>query len=123
VFDAEKTPSWFKHPLSACFFVTSVTGKEMPWTLFYNHLQKLPMNATVFVRQPNSSEYKDLGHRNFTILPRVDEFISDEVDGSRKFFQVMAVHHLMQGDNLELYAVEAEPTWNLKKGRAIGFSS
>lgn len=81
------------------------------------------MNATIFVRQPNSVEYKELGNRKFTILPRVDEFISDESDGSRKFFQVMAVHHLIQGDKVELYAVEAEPTWQLKKGRAIGFGS
>jgi len=80
------------------------------------------MDATVFVRQPNSTEFSKLGKRKFGVLPRADEFISAEWKGSRKYFLVIGVHHAAEDDSsIELYAVEAAPPWEVKQGRAIGF--
>ena len=82
------------------------------------------MDASLFVRLPNVTEYSKMGVRVFSALPRVDEFISAEVEGKKKYFQVIAVHH--ESDNegaIEIYAVQTEPMWEAKKGRAIGFGS
>lgn len=80
------------------------------------------MDASVFVRQPNTKEYSQLGAKKFSSLPRVDEFISASHEGGQKYFQVIAVHHSTEKDGvIEIYAVQTEPTWEVKKGRAIGF--
>jgi hypothetical protein len=82
------------------------------------------MEASVFVRLPNVSEYTKLGVKEFSVLPRVDEFISGEFQGSNKFFQVFAIHHAMEKKGaVEIYAIQTEPTWEVKRGRAIGFGS
>ena len=78
------------------------------------------MDASVFVRRPNTSEYSDLGKKKFAVLPRADEFISLESD-AKKYFQVIAVHHAES--IIQLYAVETEPPWLAKKGKAIGFGT
>lgn len=82
------------------------------------------MEAIVFVRQLNSGEYNKLGPKKFTVLPREDEFISAKLEGGNKFFQVIAVHHLTHPEGtIEIYAVEAGPSWELKKNRTIGFGA
>lgn len=80
------------------------------------------MEASVFVRQPNSYEYNNLGKRKFSILPRNDEFISADFEGSKKYFQVLAVCHGENQGAIEVYAVQAEPPWLVKKARSIGFA-
>ncbi|HEY9490297.1 MAG TPA: hypothetical protein VIQ51_18300 [Chryseosolibacter sp.] len=80
------------------------------------------MEAFVFVRQPNSTEYSDLGAMKFSVLPRVDEFFSVKSDGAKKYFQVFAIHHVAEEDGaIELYAMEVEPSWKVKSPRSIGF--
>ena len=82
------------------------------------------MDASVFVRKPNSTDYSKLGTKNFSALPRVDEFISAEAEGSEKYFQVIAVHHATNKEGvIEIYAVQTEPTWEVRKARTIGFGS
>lgn len=78
------------------------------------------MDASVFVRKPNTTEYRELGKKKFSVLPRADEFISLESEG-KKYFQVIAVHHAGADGAIQLYAVEADPPWVAKKGRTIGF--
>ena len=81
------------------------------------------MEVQVFVRPLNAIEYEKLGIRKFSLLPRMEEFISTEVAGQRKYYQVVAVHHKADpGAGTEIYAVEAEPAWELKKSRGIGFN-
>jgi hypothetical protein len=80
------------------------------------------MEASVFVRQPNSYEYSKLGKRKFTVLPRHDEFFSADFEGGKKYFQVLAVCHGENEGAVELYAVQAEPPWLVKKARSIGFA-
>ncbi len=77
------------------------------------------MEASVFVRRPNATEYSKLGSKKFAALPRVDEFISDEWEGGKKYFQVVAIHHTEGA--IEVYAVEAAPPWQIKQSRSIGF--
>lgn len=78
------------------------------------------MNASIFIRQPNTTEYTSLGLKVFSVLPRVDEFIS--IDSEKKFYQIIGIHHQVdQKGEIEIYAVETEPPWRHKKSRAIGF--
>ena len=80
------------------------------------------MDASVFVRQPNASEYAELGEKKFSVLPRVDEFISMKQKSAPQYFQVIAVHHSLEKEGgIEIYCVQAEPSWEVKKARAIGF--
>lgn len=79
------------------------------------------MDASVFVRQPNAFEYTKLGTRKFSVLPRHDEFFSADFEGAKKYFQVLAVYHPEKEEEVEIYAVQAEPPWMAKKGRSIGF--
>ena len=80
------------------------------------------MEATVFVRQLNSIEYSKLGTFKFSALPRINEFVSAEHEGAQKNFQVLAVNHVVDKSvGTEIYAVQTEPTWVVKKGRSIGF--
>lgn len=80
------------------------------------------MDASVFVRMPNTTEYSNLGSRRFAVIPRQDEYLSAEWEGSRKFFQVLAVHHSVDTESLvEIFAVQSDPPWQVRKGRAIGF--
>ncbi len=82
------------------------------------------MDASVYVRQPNSIDFAKLGTKKFLSLPRVDEFMSAKYEGSQKYFQVIAVHHAVETEGaVEIYAVETKPPWEVKKGRAIGFGS
>ena len=82
------------------------------------------MDATVYVRPPNSYEYSKLGVVKFSLLPRVDEYFSAEHDGANKVFQVVAVHHHTDKVGvIDIYAVNAEPPWTVKKSRMIGFGS
>lgn len=80
------------------------------------------MEVTVFVRQPNAPEYDKLGKREFTTIPRADEYISAKWEGSKAHFQVITIHHCDDGKTIELYALQSDPPWEMKKGRAIGFS-
>lgn len=81
------------------------------------------MDATVFVRKPNTTEYRDLGRKKFSVLPRMDEFFSVE-KGAKEYFHVIAVHHSAgEAGTVEIYAVQAEPPWIERKGRAIGFGN
>lgn len=80
------------------------------------------MEASVFVRQANSREYSGLGALTFSALPRVDEFISTKQEGNENFFQVIAVNHAADKNGaIEIYAIQTEPTWIIRKGRSIGF--
>ena len=79
------------------------------------------MEVTVFVRQPNAPDYSKLGDKEFVTLPRADEYISAEWEGSKKYFQVVAVHHGDDGETPEVYAIQCDPPWELKKARTIGF--
>lgn len=80
------------------------------------------MDVFVFVRQPNSTEYSDLGAMKFSVLPRVDEYFSVKSDGVEKYFQVFAIHHVAEDNGvIELYALEVEPSWKVKRPRSIGF--
>ena len=79
------------------------------------------MDVSVFVREPNSGEYAKAGTRTFSVLPRVDEYISIDWEGEKKYFQVIAIHHASEDESIELYTVRSEPAWEIKKGRAIGF--
>lgn len=81
------------------------------------------MDASVFVRQPNASEYTDLGEKAFPVLPRVDEFISVKHEGTQRFFQVIGVHHSLDEGTIEIYGVQTEPSWEVKRPRAIGFGN
>ena len=82
------------------------------------------MEALVFVRPPNVNDYEKLGARDFFALPRVDEFISLEVSGARQYFQVIALHH-STGKNaaIEIYAVQSDARWEVKRKRTIGFGT
>ncbi|MGC1242326.1 MAG: hypothetical protein WA874_12085 [Chryseosolibacter sp.] len=80
------------------------------------------MDASIFVRQPNTTEYKNLGVKAFSVLPRTEEFFS--MDSGKKFYQVVGIHHRVDQDSvIEIYAVETAPPWLAKKGRAIGFGA
>ena len=79
------------------------------------------MDVSVFVREPNSTEYAKAGARKFSVLPRVDEYISMDWDGEKKYFQIIAIHHASEDGNIDLYAVRSEPPWEIKRSRAIGF--
>ncbi len=81
------------------------------------------MDASVFVRQPNAHEYSKIGTRKFSVLPRQEEFISADFQGSKTYFQVIAVHHTENEGAIELYAVQTDPPWMVKKARSIGFGS
>lgn len=82
------------------------------------------MDATVFVRQPNSNDYHTIGSKEFSSLPGLDEFISAEVEGKSKYYQVVAVHHVTDKRGaVEIYAVQTDPPWTARKTRTIGFSS
>ena len=81
------------------------------------------MDASVFVRQPNAFEYAKLGSRKFSVLPRHDEYFSADFEGSKKYFQVLAVYHPENQGAIEIYAVQAEPPWMVKKARSIGFGA
>lgn len=81
------------------------------------------MDASVFVRKPNVAEYTELGLKKYSVLPRRDEYIDADFEGSNKFFQVVAVHHTDKERGVAIYAVQADPPWMAKKGRAIGFGS
>ena len=81
----------------------------------------LSMDVSVFVREPNSTEYTKAGGRKFSVLPRVDEYMSIDWEGGRKYFQVIAIHHATEDQSIELYAVRSEPPWEIRKSRAIGF--
>lgn len=82
------------------------------------------MDASVFLRKLNATDYNGLGKRKFSVLPRVNEFISTESEGSKKYFQVISVHHTSGEEaGVEIYAVETEPSWLVKKSRTIGFGS
>lgn len=79
------------------------------------------MEVSVFVRHPNSLEYNKLGKKEFTVIPRSDEYISAEWEGERKYFQVLSIHHNVEGKAIELYALLSDPPWEVRKSRAIGF--
>ena len=80
------------------------------------------MDATVFVRIPNSTDYEKLGPKPFAALPRADEYISAEWQGEKKFFQVAAIHHATDKQGvIEVYAVQTDPPWQIRRSRAIGF--
>jgi len=80
------------------------------------------MDVTLFVRVPNATEYDKLGAKDFSVLPRVDEYISAEWKNEKKFFQVVAIHHATEKqEEINLYAVRTEPPWEIRKSRAIGF--
>lgn len=79
------------------------------------------MEVSVFVRQPNSIEYSKLGKKEFAVIPRSDEYFSAELDGSKKYFQVLSIHHKVDDEAIELYALQSDPPWEVKKSRAIGF--
>jgi hypothetical protein len=82
------------------------------------------MDASVFVREPNSTNYDNLGNKEFSTLPRLDEFISTEVDGKKKYYQIVALHHVDdKKGRVEIYAVHTDPPWEAKKTRTIGFGS
>jgi alpha-acetolactate decarboxylase len=82
------------------------------------------MKVSVYVKQKDADQYDNLGSKNFSFLPRENEFISAEVAGEKKYFQVIAVHHVMKPEPaIELYAVQSEPSWELKKRRGIGFGT
>ena len=82
---------------------------------------KAMVGVSIFIREPNSIEYVKAGARKFSVLPRQDEYISLDSGGDKKYFQVMAIHHRDDGATIELYAVQSDPPWEIKKGRAIGF--
>ena len=80
------------------------------------------MEVSIFVREPNSVEYVKARSRKFSVLPRVDEYVSLEWEGDKKYYQVLAIHHaLMEEGSIELYAVRSDPPWEIRKGRTIGF--
>ena len=79
------------------------------------------MEVTLFVRQPNATDYSKLWKNEFAIFPRTDEYVSAEWEGSKKHFKVMAIHHTEDGETIELYAIQSDPPWEVKKGRTIGF--
>jgi hypothetical protein len=79
------------------------------------------MDISVFVREPNATDYANAGTRKFSALPRVDEYISIDWEGEKKYFQVIAIHHASEDGSTELYAVRSEPPWQIRKSRAIGF--
>ena len=79
------------------------------------------MEVLVFVRQPNAVEYTKLGKKEFLTIPRADEYLSAEWEGGKRYFQVLAVHHNLEGKAVELYALQSDPPWEVKKSRAIGF--
>ena len=79
------------------------------------------MKAKVFVRELNSNQY-DEHTADFDLLPRIDETISLPDGKKRRYFQVIAVHHLPDASEVEIYAVHTEPSWDTKKPGSIGFS-
>lgn len=80
------------------------------------------MDALLYVRLPNVVEYAKLGVRKFAALPRVDEFVTAEWEGTTRHFQVLAVHHNTEKEAaIEIYGIQTEPPWEVRKGRAIGF--
>jgi hypothetical protein len=81
------------------------------------------MEAVLFIKQYNSKSYDNLGLKKFLFVPRTDEFISIEHDGL-KFFQITAVLHktMQQASTIEIYAVQTEPTWELRQSGNIGFN-
>jgi hypothetical protein len=81
------------------------------------------MKTSIFVREYNTQNYDQLAQQEFSVLPRIDEFISISSKGKKAFYQVIAIHHPTEAaSSIELYAVQTEPTWELKKPGSIGFS-
>jgi hypothetical protein len=81
------------------------------------------MKAQIFLKQHNADKYDELGPKEFSVLPRENEFISAGFDGQKKYFQVIALHHSTDPEGIEIYAVQTDPTWELKKKRGIGFGA
>jgi hypothetical protein len=82
------------------------------------------MEALLFVRPLNADKYDSLGSKEFVIPPRENEFISVEGKGTKKYFQVIAVHHATGTKPvIEIYAVQSDPAWEQKKKRGIGFGA
>ena len=79
------------------------------------------MKVRIFVREPNSTTYTETSG-NTTVIPRMDETISVESGKSRKYYQVIGVHHLVDSEEVEIFAVETEPVWKVKKPGSIGFN-
>jgi hypothetical protein len=81
------------------------------------------MEAQLFVKQLNATSFDEAGVKKFSLLPRLEEFISLSAGKKKEYFQVIAVHHSTEPDAMiEIYAVQTEPTWEFKKPGSIGFS-
>lgn len=81
------------------------------------------MEASVFIKHYNANTYDNLELKEFISLPKIDEFISVKHEDKDQFFQVIAVHHPTgTAPSAELYAVQTDPTWELKKTGTIGFN-
>lgn len=80
------------------------------------------MQVDIYVRQFNSIQYEKLS-RELVFLPRVDEVISFQMNGSIRYFQILAVHHSDVLQKIEIYSIQIEPTWEIKIPVSIGFAS
>ncbi len=78
------------------------------------------MKVSIHIKKQNTTSYEQTGVREFTVLPRQDEFISLK-DHPNIHFQIIAIHHREDGE-IELYALQAEAPWEYRKSGNIGFS-
>lgn len=78
------------------------------------------MKVSIHIKKQNAQAYEQTGVREFSVLPRQEEFISLS-DNPKTHFQIVAIHHRENGD-VELYAIQAEAPWEYHKSKSIGFS-
>ena len=81
------------------------------------------MKFTLFVKQTTDKQYNPYGEFELQLFPHSDEFLSLDIDGHKKYFQVTAVHHILDGNpKSEVYAFETSPPWQYSGKQNIGFN-
>jgi hypothetical protein len=79
------------------------------------------MNVTLFLRELNASKYEQLPSE-MSFLPRIGETLNVARGSDKKYYQVIGVNHVIETGVVEIYCVQSEPSWDVKKGGSIGFS-
>jgi hypothetical protein len=79
------------------------------------------MNVTFFLRELNATQYEKLASE-VDVLPRLGETLTVTTGKQKKYYQVIGVNHIIESGAIEIYGVQTEPSWDVKKSGSIGFS-
>jgi hypothetical protein len=79
------------------------------------------MNVTFFLRELNSTQYEQVPSE-VNVVPRIGETLNVTGNKDKKYYQVIGVNHGIGSGAVEIYCVQTEPSWDVKKTGSIGFS-